>query len=147
MQTKWIEFLCRAKQKTYAGKGAQSPASRPESHDLQYHEGEMLYIDTYVGGNQFAGEEALWVQGIPRWAMNYCGRVTGTPFSGDFLKQALLRVPESAPYRGPAVYREGDYVYCSQVNGSPEWFQGYEEIRYRGKQVYECYFHGGTVEA
>lgn len=35
-----IEFLCKAKKSTYAGKGGETKASRPNSHDLQYVEGD-----------------------------------------------------------------------------------------------------------
>jgi len=52
-----IKFLIKAKKATYAGKGAQTASSRPNSHDLQYSEGQLKYIDTYLGGSKFAGEE------------------------------------------------------------------------------------------
>ena len=145
MDRKITEFLIRAKQATYAGKGAETAPSRPGSHDLRYREGELEYYDTYLGGERFAGEEALWISGIPYWSMNYCGRVTGNPFSGDFLKEALLHVPEEIPYRGPETYERGDYAYSCTVNGGPEWFQGKETISWRGVQIYECFFHGGLI--
>lgn len=140
-----VEFLLRAKRATCAGKGAESPASRPGSHDLQYAEGDLLYIDTYLGGEKFAGEEALWVSLRPVWSMNYAGRVTGGPFSGDFLKEALLRVPESAPFRGPETYARDGYVYRCEYIGDAEWFQGKETISLGGKEIYVCFFHGGAV--
>ena len=145
MNARETEFLIRAKRATYAGKGAETAPSRPGSHDLAYREGEMLYIDTYLGGERFAGEEALWVSGVPVWSMNYVGRVTGAPFSGDFLKEALLRVPADRPYRGPEAYENGDYAYACAVTGDDDWFQGRETIRYRGAEIYECYFHGGMI--
>ena len=85
-----------------------------------------MYYDTYLGGERFAGEEALWIADVPYWSMNYVGRVTGSPFSGDFLKEALLHVPEDAPYRGPALYENCDYVYSCSVEGEFDWFQGKE---------------------
>ena len=90
MDQQVIRFLIRAKQATYAGKGAETASSRPGSHDLVYRDGDWMYYDTYLGGDKFAGEEALWISGVPRWSMNYAGRVTGENFSGDFLKEALL---------------------------------------------------------
>ena len=139
-------FLIRAKRATYAGKGAETTPSRPGSHDLMYREGDLLYYDTYLGGDRFAGEEALWISGRPYWSMNYVGRVTGTPFSGDFLKEALLRVPFEKPFRGPQEYSDGDYTYKCEVSGDFEWFQGYETIEYRGAVIYDCYFHGSTIK-
>ena len=142
----FVEFLMRAKKATYAGKGAESASSRPVSHDLVYEEGELKYIDSYLGGRRFSGEEAVWKNNVPVWAMNYSGRVMGEPFSGDFLKAALLRVPRETPYRGPARFENGNYTYLCKPEGSLEWFQGREEIRFGGKTIYELYFHGGTVE-
>lgn len=146
MNTELIAFLLRAKRATYAGKGAESPSSRPASHDLHYAEGELAYIDTYLGGSHFAGEEALWRSGVPIWSMNYVGRVTGEPFSGDFLKDALRHGTADMPYRGPAEYAEGDYLYRCAVEGSFEWFSGIETITLQGRRVYECRFHGGSIK-
>lgn len=141
-----IEFLIKAKKETYAGKGAETDSSRPQSHDLIYNEGDYMYYDTYLGGKMFSGEEALWIKGEPYWSMNYVGRVTGQNFSGDFLKEALLLVPYKKPYRGPEYYENGDYSYNCKVDGNFNWFQGYEIICYKGRQIYECYFHGSVIE-
>ena len=140
-----VSFLIRAKQATYAGKGAETASSRTGSHDLVYQENNLMYYDTYLGGDKFAGEEALWISDVPYWSMNYVGRVTGSPFSGDFLKEALLHVPEEMPYRGPEKYVNGDYTYSCSVEGDFDWFQGKETISYCGKQIYECYYHGGLI--
>lgn len=141
-----VDFLCRAKKKTYAAKSGKVASSRPDSHDLSYREEEYLYYDTYLGGEKFSGEEAVWDKGIPVYSMNYCGRVLSEGFSGDFLKEALLLVPEEYPFRGPRVYHNGDFTYHCIVNGTVEWFQGYEEIFLQEEKVYECYFHGGAVK-
>ena len=141
-----LDFLLKAKKTTYAGKGPQMAASRPNSHDLEYVEGKLRYIDTYLGGERFAGEEALWENGIPFWAMNYCGRVIGDGFDGDFLKEAMSNVPESMPYRGPAEYKRGGLTYRCEVEGDFEWFTGREAIYCGDALVYECNFHGGSVK-
>ena len=145
MDRQTVQFLIRAKRATYAGKGAETAPSRPGSHDLAYREGEYLYYDTYLGGSRLAGEEALWISGRPYWSMNYAGRVTGPHFSGDFLKEALLHVPEEKPYRGPEQYADGDYVYRCETEGSFDWFRGKETIEYLGQPIYECFFHGGIL--
>ena len=145
MDKETVDFLIRAKRATYAGKGAETASSRPGSHDLVYREGELMYYDTYLGGDLFAGEEALWRNEAPFWSMNYAGRVTGEDFSGDFLKEALLNVPCDKPYRGPAEYSAGDYSYSCEAVGSFEWFQGREVIRFKCAEIYECYFHGGLI--
>lgn len=145
LTAEWIAFLIRAKRATYAGKGAFSTSSRPASHDLTYQEGALLYLDTYLGGERFAGEEALWVDGRPIWAMNYAGRVLGPGFEGDFLKDALLRVEPVAPFRGPDRYVQGAFAYHCKYDGDVAWFNGSEQIFRNGVWIYECMFHGGSI--
>ncbi|GHV18962.1 hypothetical protein FACS189425_08850 [Clostridia bacterium] len=140
-----LDFLLRAKRATYAGKGAEALSSRPQSHDLQYSENSLSYIDTYLGGEKFAGEEALWRDGVPFWAMNYAGRVTGEGFSGDFLKEALSRCSADMPFRGPKPYENGGFVYECTVDGDFDWFSGREKISKNGAEIYECLFHGGAI--
>jgi transcriptional regulator with XRE-family HTH domain len=141
-----IDFLRRAKRATYAGKGAEVISCRPNSHDLEYIEGNLKYYDTYLGGEKFVGEEALWKDNIPFWSMNYIGRVLEEEFLGNFLKDALLLVPEEYPYRGPLKYEKGEYKYICTVEGNCIWFSGHEEIYKNNLKVYECNFHGGLIK-
>lgn len=144
--TEIVPFLIRAKQATYSAGGPETSSSRPASHDLVYEEGAYYYYDTYLGGQNFSGEEAVWYNQVPVWSMNYSGRVTGENFSGDFLKEALHHVPVETPFRGPAIYHKGDYHYHCNTEGEFVWFQGYEEIFYMDQKIYECYYHGGVVK-
>ena len=146
MKKEIVDFLIKAKQSTYAGKGAETGPTRKESHDLVYGDGDYMYHDSYLGSGKFAGEEALYIKEKPYWSMNYIGRVTGENFSGDFLKEALFHVPFEKPFRGPEYYSNGDYTYHCDVDGDFEWFQGRETICHNGKEIYECYFHGGQIE-
>lgn len=143
---KLIKFLLKAKKSTYAAKGAEVESSRPQSHDLKYEKGQLLYIDSYLGGEKFAGEEAVWIKDNPVWAMNYYGRVLAAGFEGDFLKEALLNVPAEMPYRGPAEYTKNDLKYKCSVTGNFEYFKGYEAIYNEDHKVYECRFHGGIIK-
>ncbi len=140
-----VEFLIRAKRACYAGHGAETTSSRAASHDLEYREGELSYYDTYIGGERFAGEEAIWRAGVPFWAMNYVGRTLDGRFSGDFLKDALAAAPADMPFRGPRSFQKGDYSYHCMVLGDIAWFEGREEIYAGGDKVFECLFHGGLV--
>lgn len=140
------QFLVKAKIHTYAGKGSKVHSSRPNSHDYRYEEENLFYIDSYLGGECFSGEEAVWENNVPIFALNYSGRVTGNDFSGNFLKEALKKVPLSKPFRGPQFYQEEDYIYYCKIDGDIPWFQGYEEIYYKNEKIYECYFHGGLVK-
>jgi transcriptional regulator with XRE-family HTH domain len=141
-----IDFLLQAKHSTYAAKSGFVESSRTLSYDAAYQEGDYYYLDTYLGGKCFSGEEAVWIKGVPVWSMNYTGRVTGEGFSGDFLKEALLHVPREYPYRGPLCFQQGSHVYHAVIQGDFDWYSGVEEIFFEGRKVYECMFHGGKVE-
>lgn len=143
----FIKFLCEAKRATYAGKGKEEGiSSRVKAHDLRYVSGKYTYLDSYFGGEKFTGEETVWEDDNPIWAMNYSGRVLDEHFSGDFLKESLLLVSYEKPFRGPDLYHKGDFTYHCSVVGGFEWFQGNEEIYYTDCKVYECYFHGGMIK-
>ena len=140
-----IEFRLKANVNTYAGFMNEVDATRPASHDFRYEDGDYMYHDTYVGGEEFAGEEAVWKKGVTVWAMNYIGRVLDDRFSGDFLKEALRAADKKMPYRGPEIHQSGEYTYRCKVTGDFTWFQGFEEIYLNDVKVYECVFHGGKI--
>ena len=144
-----IEFLVEAKKSTYAaGENAlrKEPPSRLGATELFYEKGAYQYLDTFVGGTHFSGEEVVWHQEVPIWAMNYSGRVLDNKL-GNFLKEALLQVSPKAPYRGPALYRKGKYTYVNTPEGDFAWFRGAEKIFYEETMIYELVYHGGCVKA
>ena len=81
---KLVEFRLEANVNTYAVCMNKTDSTRLDSHDFTYSNGSYTYHDTYVGGEQFAGEEVIWYEGKSRYAMNYMGRVLNQNFSGDF---------------------------------------------------------------
>lgn len=141
-------FLVRAKRATYAAGMQPVTPSRMASHDLPYSEGPWYYLDTYLGGLKFIGEEAVWYESRPVWGMNYYGYILvetmpeGLP---QFLKAALLHIPAEAPYRGPVEFSAGSLVYRCQWEGQLRCFWGNEWIEREGQKVYELRFHGGEV--
>lgn len=141
-----IAFRLEANRNTYAAFMNETASTRLDSHDYTYSSGDYTYYDTYVGGEQFAGQEAIWYQGKARYAMNYLGRVLGQQFSGNFLKEALRQADTAMPYRGPKFYQSGQYLYRCSVVGDFTWFQGFEEIYCGEEKQYECYFHGGLMK-
>ena len=142
-----LGFLVRAKRAVFAADRTKFETSRPNSNDSQYVEGNLKYIDTFLGGASFSGQEALWKDDIPFWSMNYIGRLLIDDFSVyNFLNQALRLVSEEYPYRGPMQYEDGDYLYKCTIDGEFNWFSGTEEIFYKNTKVYELVFHGGEVK-
>lgn len=145
-QEKLIQFLCEAKQHTYAAGENQVAGSRPDAHDFKYEKDELKYIDTCLGHDQIVGEEAVWQDDKPIWGMNYTGRVVGEGYDLNFLLEALRRVKEDLPYRGPRFLELGEYTYKCRVEGEFEWFVGCEKILYKGVKVYEAMFQGGIIK-
>ncbi|MCR5764335.1 MAG: DUF5680 domain-containing protein [Treponema sp.] len=141
-----IQFRLEANVNTYAAFMNEVQSTRLDSHDFRYENGNYVYHDTYVGGEQFAGQEAIWRGGKSVYAMNYLGRVLSKEFSGNFLKDSLRHASKKMPYRGPEYYQDGEFTYRCSVSGDINWFQGYEEIFLTDKKLYECYFHGGLMK-
>lgn len=58
---KMISFLLCAKKNTYAATDNQTTSSRINSHNFRYEDNSgYVYYDSYLGGECFAGEEAVW---------------------------------------------------------------------------------------
>ncbi len=144
----FVQFLIKAKQNTYAGSGMMTQSSRTSSKDLSFSEGNLRYLDTYLGDFHFIGEEAIWYDQKPIWGMNYYGKMLVEkvpPGFGEFLKSALLQVPVEMPYRGPEELIGKDFSYFCSVEGGLDCFLGKEFITMHGKRIYQLYFHGGEV--
>lgn len=136
-----VAFLFRAKKELY-----QDPFPL-HIEKRSYSEGSLVLQDCRIGEKDFVGEEILYENGKPCWAMNYlCRRKEGnTDALTEILKQALTRADKEKPYRGPAEYRAGGYVYTCNTSGGPDWFYGYEWITFGGQTIYEYAFHGGSI--
>lgn len=138
-------FLVRAKNSTYITGDHMVSSSKPGSKNYRYSENEYTYMDIYMGNKCFAGEEAVWMNDTPVYAMNYCGQILNENFDAAFLKEALSLVTCELPFRGPEYYQKGDYAYHCDVNGGFDCFYGNETIYCRNKKVYTCMFHGGKL--
>lgn len=123
----------------------ETDSSRIDSHDYRYEKVDYVYHGTYVGGEQFAGEEAIWKNKKTVYAMNYIGRVLDEKFSGNFLKEALKKADFNTTYRGPEYYQSGEYIYKSKVSGDFSRFRRFEEIYCNDTKIYEHYFYGGLL--
>nr|MBR4280449.1 helix-turn-helix transcriptional regulator [Clostridia bacterium] len=139
-------FLLRAKRATYAGHAPEIHAERRSAHEFAYTEDSWQYRDSYYGGHRFHGQEVVCLDGRAIWCMNYSGQTLADTFSGDFLKLALRHGTADMPYRGPQLFRSGDYTYVCDADGSLDWFCGTEAIYCQDTLVYECRFHGGYVQ-
>lgn len=144
-------FIVKAKSISYVGGGEQSLAYRPGTHDLQFHDGEFAYLDSYFGGTDFLGQEVVYYQGSPVWVMNYYGYIlepqliTATE-TGQIIKKSLSKLYEEKRFLGGFEYKSQNGTYTDTNDGDVASFTGKEWITREGIKVYELVYHGGLVK-
>ena len=158
MDNSIIEFLIEAKKQTYANSEIKKEqSSRLSSKDYHYEKevdgSSMIYHDTYFGGKKFIGEEVLYQNNTPIWAMNYYGITIDKNLSEEamdkVLRPALMTVGEDnevLPIRGPKELEEDEYYYTFKTEGTLENFTGIEEIYKNKDLIYQLKCHGGIIE-
>jgi hypothetical protein len=145
------DFVVRAKSASYVGNGSRLLPTRPGSHDLQYQEGSFAYHDCYFGGADFLGQEVVYFDHQPVWAMNYHGyllepeRIDGAT-TGRVIKAALSAMYQQRRFLGGWRFEVDDYIYLDDSTGNPGRFHGLEKIEdSAGKRLYELRYHGGWI--
>ena len=151
----FVQFLLSAKRETYASLGdeASVEALLPGSRQLEYREGPWFYRDIYFGVAYFVGQETVYHEGTPVWAMSYAGGVLpevepqGMRRIYAFLREALRAVPPEMPYRGPREFHSTSdgWIYRNRAHGELARFWGAETITLEGRRVYELHYSGGWV--
>jgi hypothetical protein len=145
-------FLREANKATYADKNATKVSSlRPKSEDYHFEKGDLAFHDTYFGSRDFLGEEVIYKNGTPLWAMNYYGSVLDQSITTDvaykILRPALMQDPGVLiPVRGPEEYKEGDFFYRNSIEGDLSKFTGIEEILLKNKVICKTLYHGGLIK-
>ena len=145
-----VKFILRAKQATYVGSGKKLLPYRLGSHDLQYHEADWAYHDSYVGENDFMGEEIVYYRGKVVWGMNYYGRILQpekitSAQAGNVIKQSLTKMYQSGRFLGGFINTVDEYMYHDTNEGDPQYFTGKEWIEVDGEIVYSLDYHGGLI--
>jgi hypothetical protein len=143
-------FIVEAKAATYVGDGARSLPLRPGAHDLQYQKGPFSYLDSYFGGTDFIGQEVVYHEGQPVWAMNYYGRVLKPELitaaeAGRMIKESLSRMYAEGRFLGGYQHVAGELTYVDNSGGDLTSFIGNEWIARRCERVYELVYHGGLI--
>jgi len=143
------KFLVKAKINTYAS-GTKAAVLRDGSKELVFSEGNLSYRDRYFGENPFIGQELVFYKHKSLWGMNYYGYAAPSKNVSlkdlyAFLREALKRVDEETPFRGPKYYRYGFFKYINNVKGDISQFDGIEKIFYKENEVYKLLYHGGFI--
>jgi hypothetical protein len=143
-------FILRAKTVTYVGNGEHVGSCRIGSHDLRFTDGKWSYLDSYFGGTDFIGEEVVYFEDEPVWAMNYYGYILRDDLltaaeAGGMIKASLSRMYKEGRFLGAFEYTENDLTYIDTNEGKADHFYGREFIR-RGQVIaYELMYHGGLI--
>jgi len=147
-------FLVKAKVGTYASHNSDKIVSqRPGFQELEFKEMPWYYRDSYAGFFSAPGQEIVYFNGTPIWAMAYSGGML-SKYQKDVefakqtfgvLKEALKKVPLAKPFRGPAKLIVGEFKYTSKVKGTIASFSGHEEVTFKGKKVFEQDYIGGLI--
>ncbi len=147
-------FLVKAKTKTYAGNSKEVAPQRSSFRELEFKEGNWHYRDSYAGFFMAPGQEVVYFNSRPVWAMAYAGGMLpqyreNKEFASktfSFLKKALLQVKESRPFRGPKNFKEEEWEYKDSSEGAITNFKGTEHIHYQGKEVFRQNYVGGLIK-
>lgn len=144
-------FVVRAKAATYVGGGEPAPSSRKGSHDLAWSDGAWRYLDSYFGGTDFIGQETVWHDGAPVWAMNYYGFILLPDLidghrAGATIKAALSVMYRQGRFLGGFEW-EGEYGrYIDKSEGDAGHFRGWEVILVEGREAYALDYSGGLIK-
>jgi len=145
-------FVVSAKRATYVGNGERAEPSRTGSHDLTFAVGSLRYRDSYFGGTDFLGQEVVWQDDTPIWAMNYYGYILRPDLldaarAGATIKAALSAMYEQGRFLGGFEWAGPHGVYRDGSTGGIEHFKGREVIEVAGVEAYALDYFGGLVKS
>jgi len=126
-------FIVAAKRASYVGDGARAEASRVGSHDLVFANGPWRYRDSYFGGTDFVGQEVVWCENEPTWAMNYHGYILRPDLidaarAGATIKAALSALYAQGRFLGGCEWQGEFGRYLDRSEGDVARFSGLEAI-------------------
>lgn len=142
-------FLLESNKSGYAsGNSSTWTKESDRSTTITYEKGNWKSHDNYFGGEPYGGRVIVFYKEKPVWIMVYYGWIEkgfGNKPIYAVLQNALKRMPENMPLRGPKEYKEESYIYENQWEGNIGRYSGQEEILQEGKRVYEAIYLGGLI--
>ena len=143
-----LDFLLKARTKTYAGAGGKVQAVFAGSKQLEYKEGDFSYRDVYYNGNGvFAGVEVAYFKNNAVFSMSYFGNYKGMgeDENDKVLRKALLENWDKTRIWEKVEWKDGEFKYVCDGSGNWEELGGTEEIYRQGKRIYWFYYAGGLL--
>jgi len=143
-------FIVRAKAATYAAGGGLVPETAGGEHEHAFADGPWRYRDRYVGGTDFCGQEVVWHEGTPVWAMVYAAALLRPDLldagqAGQVIKTALSELYARGRFLGGWSMSTGGWDYLDLNEGDPDRFSGLEQISREGLVCYRLRYAGGLV--
>jgi hypothetical protein len=143
-------FLLDCNAASYAGGDEKQWLKEPDgSTTIPFERGGWRSHDNFFGGEPYGGRTVVFDGEKPVWLMVYYGWVANELEANlvyGVLRRALMQMPEDAPFRGPAQYREGEFVYMNAWTGDVGRFGGEEQIMQGDQLVYQASYSGGLVD-
>lgn len=144
-------FLINANQAGYASGDEKKQVKETDgSTTITFGKDDFSMHDNYFGGEPYGGREVVSYKGKAVWMMVYYGWVESSVVDigsvYTILQGALRNMPEEAPFRGPSIFKEGEYEYRNSWKGEVSSFSGVEEIYQGEKQIYKATYIGGLVD-
>ena len=144
-----LQFLLKARTKTYAGAGGKVKAVFKDSKQLEYKEGDFSYRDVYYNGNGvFAGVEVVYLKNESVFSMSYFGNYKGMgeDENDKVLRKALMENWDKTRIWEKVEWQDGEYNYTCDGNGDWDELGGTEEIYKTGERIYWFYYAGGLLK-
>ncbi len=143
-------FIVEAKSQTYAGGSQAQPSCRVGAYEIGYKRGIWRYLDSYFGGTDFAGQEVVWLEEKPIWAMNYFGRIVAPGIidagaAGTIIRAALSHLYKEGRFLGGMIFEHPLGRYIDASEGDCAHFRGHEFILVGGRKAYELDYRGGLI--
>jgi len=145
-----LQFLLKARTKTYAGAGGKAQPAFNGSIQLEHRERDWFYRDVYYAGPKvFMGLEAIYHQNKPVFSMSYFGSFKGITEKelDKILREALIKNWQSTRIWKRVEWIKGGYKYVCQPDfeGSIDELAGIEKLFKNKKEIYTFFYGGGTL--
>ena len=142
-------FLTESKRHTYASGGGITDPIFPDSVQMEFSKGDLLYRDIYFGSRHFIGIETVFMKNKPIWSMAYSGGLMKLDADKDhvfgFLREALMHPSAELPVRGPDRLQRGELEYENLITGTIVMFHGFERILRDRVTIYMLHYGGGSI--
>ncbi len=147
---KLLQFLLKARTKTYAGGGGKVKPALKDAKQLEYQEEDWLYRDIYYTGNGiFMGLETVYYKDKAVWNMSYYGNFQKMSEAevDSILRKALQENWQTARTWQSVEWEHDEYRYVCEpdFDGSIDEMAGSEKIFKNGEEVYYFWYAGGII--